>query len=276
MKARFGLALGCLVFQTLSASAQDAAPLPNGAVVQLGGPRLQVSGDIVDCAFTPDKRGLIVVHKAADRNLSNVVLFDVVTGLQRKHFDIHEAAKVVVAKHKPLMAVVTMHAFEVWDLDEGRLVRRWPRPDPWYKGSIAISPDGSQVIVSSRFMDPTPILRFDVATGDELSPLQTRPECQVSFSPDGKKIFTVSATFRSNERRRFGVGSALGTRSPARSSPNWSIVTTTPSSRRTGGRPPWAPMAGKSGLWTCSRRRRGPRSMPIMSISSSRLTASDW
>lgn len=204
------LALGCVLFITTLAAAQEKAKLPVGAALRIGVHRLRVAGPIADYAFTPDQRTLIVAYDEPNLRKPNLVLFDVATGLERQRLPITGAKYLAMAKHKPLLAVDTFNGIEVWDVATLKRVRQWDFPECIDEASaLAISPDGTQVVAAT----PT-LLRWDVETGKTLAPFRLPPSAyrieKLQFSADGSKLLTTESYVREYRNRRayFGPGGA--------------------------------------------------------------------
>lgn len=198
------LALGCLILITAPTSAQQKAKLPDGAVVQIGMPRLRVAGNITDHAFSPDQCTLVVIHDEKDVHKPNVVLFDVATGLERKRLPIRGAQHIAMARDKPLMVVDSYHGIEVWDLAADKRVQQWDFPECVDEaGAVAISPDGSTVIAAMPAL-----LRWNVTTGAALTSFKPRdaeyPIYALHFSSDGNKLVAYETYPRSYRSRYFG------------------------------------------------------------------------
>ena len=189
------LALACVLAGATITAAQEKPAMPQGAVARLGVSRLRVPHMILDSAFSPDQRTFVVVIHTQD---PNVFLFDVATGLERKRLDIREARRVAMARHKPLMAVITEQRIELWDLAGEKCLWHRRRPlEAFYAQAIAISPDGTQVVVaSSRAGKPggAILLRWDAPSGKELPSLYASNHLiqSVQFSDDSSKLVFVS------------------------------------------------------------------------------------
>lgn len=191
------LALGYALASNV-AVAQEQASLPEGAVARLGVHRLRVAASILDMAFTPDQRTLVVAFRAIGGQPPNVILFDVATGVERKRLEIVEARRLAIARDKPLMAVITEQFFEVWDLTaEKRLWQQRPPPGAFNPQALAVSPDGTQVVAAcSRGgkVGGAIILRWEARTGKTVPALYGANYSiqSVDFSRDGKAIVFVS------------------------------------------------------------------------------------
>src|ERR1043165_8630122 len=154
------LVLGCAWLVTSIAEPQETPALPAGAVVRLGVERLRVPGAILDTAFTPDHRTLLVVYREEDARQPNVVLFDVTSGLKLRHLDIRNARHVAIARAQPLMVVHTLDRFELWDLQPEKRVRDWKYPALANNiQMLAISDDGRQIVATATEEDKAVVLR---------------------------------------------------------------------------------------------------------------------
>jgi RNA polymerase sigma factor (sigma-70 family) len=86
-------------------------------------------------------------------------------------------------------------AIRLWDVEKGKLLRRWDGLGAMVMGfSVALSPDGKALATSARSDgagEPEQVVLFDAATGKELrrlgEPLAS-PCSRLAFSPDGKRI----------------------------------------------------------------------------------------
>ena len=87
MRRHGWLALTCVLAGATITAAQEKLPLPEGAVARLGVSRLRVPGHLLDSAFSPDGRTFVITFYVKKDDQPNVVLFDVVTGLERKRRD---------------------------------------------------------------------------------------------------------------------------------------------------------------------------------------------
>lgn len=176
------------------AHAQEKPALPDGAVALLGTHRLRVSAEITGTAFTPDHRTFVVVYREPDEKKPNVVLFNVATGLERTRLDVCNARHLAMARHKPLLALTTDKGLEVWDLAAEKRVQQLPYSKlAWYTRTLAISPDGSQVVAVRSEPDKT--LRWDTIAGKALPPIYP-PNGSLRFSADGSKVLTIDNPVR--------------------------------------------------------------------------------
>jgi WD40 repeat protein len=195
MRRHGWLALAWVLAGATITAAQEKPALPDGTVARLGMPRLRVSGRIFDTAFSPDGRTFVILSHGKKEEQSNVVLFDVATGVELKRLDIRDPRNVAMARHKPLMVVDANKGFEVWDLATAKLVKQWPYPAAgWSTTALAISPDGTEVVAAVSQRDKAVILRWDAATGKVLPARYptTSQICALCFSADGSKLLTAS------------------------------------------------------------------------------------
>jgi WD40 repeat protein len=190
MRRHGWLVLGWVALVTTTTTAQEKPALPEGAVARYGVQRLRVTANIVDTAFTPDGRTLVVVCQEQDEKKPNVVLFDVATGLERKRLEIFKAHHVAVAAYKPLMVLDTSAGFEVWDLAADKRVQKWSYPQV-----VAVAREQNREVV---------LLRWDPRTGKALPSVHppVLGVASVSFSADGSKFLAASAATLSGRDKK--------------------------------------------------------------------------
>ncbi|MCI0377681.1 MAG: WD40 repeat domain-containing protein [Gemmataceae bacterium] len=194
MRRHVWLPLACVLASATITAAQEKPALPEGSVARLGVPRLRVPEGIFDTGFSPDGRTFVIISRGKDGPW-NVVLFDVATGLERKRINIRDHHEVAMARHRPVMVVITTKGFEVWDLATEKLVNQWPHPAPvWSTTALAISPDGTEIVAALGQRDKAVVLRWNAVTGKALPARYptTSQICALSFSADGRKLLTAS------------------------------------------------------------------------------------
>ncbi len=192
MRRQIGVALAFILLNNLHVTSQEKTPLPAGAIAQLGTHRLRSAQGIQDFVLTPDGKSLIVVLQRYKENESNVLVFDVKTGLPRKRLAIVGANRLAIAAERNRLAVDTGKAVEIWDLDKETCIRNIAYSAPaQYAYSLAISADGSQLVVCSKEKDRPLLMRWNLTTGESLPTLRPLGDWTpiVQFAPDGKSFF---------------------------------------------------------------------------------------
>jgi WD40 repeat protein len=188
-----------------------AQPLPEGAIVQWKTD--DASGPMgFDAILTPDDCTLVVRQGARGSNYDppyHVLLYDAITGLERKRLDV-VAAEIAIARNVPMLAVATASGVEVWDLTKQQRVHQWPYPNgarSVKRAAVAIAPDGTQVAVAAGEESAT-IWRWDTATGARLASLDPQPKAKpaggprpmlfgggkitaLRYDPDGRRLYSA-------------------------------------------------------------------------------------
>ncbi|MGH2548887.1 MAG: WD40 repeat domain-containing protein, partial [Thermomicrobiales bacterium] len=192
---RIGFTVVCCVAISANLSAQEAPPLPKGAVARVGVHRMRVPGNIRDSAFTVDGHSFVVVHEPTDEQKENVTIFDVASGLARRRLPISYTYSIAVAGESSRMAVWANEGIQLWDMKTEKLVRKWKVPmGANSESAIAISNDGTRVAVIGTMRRQPVILRLDVDSDEPLPALypETYTLNSIQYSPDGKKLFSIS------------------------------------------------------------------------------------
>jgi WD40 repeat protein len=141
------------------------------------GPAIPMPGPVRSAAFSPDGRSLLTGGGRA-------CLWDRDTGRPLRHWPVADAEWATFCPGGDRALVVSGHFAHVWDVRTGQALGQTPYHPEGGVNSLAPSPDGQSVLISST--DGTAWL-WEVATGATLGP----PACReavgpVAFSPEGR------------------------------------------------------------------------------------------
>jgi RNA polymerase sigma factor (sigma-70 family) len=172
----------------------DDDPLPAGALIRLGSPRLRHGQAVSGLAFSKD--GKTLASGSWDRTLR---LWELPSGKELRRFEGHTGFVrcVALSPDGTVLASGGVEEFCLWDAATGRRLFRSSvvNGDVW---GVAFSPDGKTV--AHTMQGPvtaggsTGALIVDAATGKDVVSLvgHTNIVRAVAFSPDGKTVATAS------------------------------------------------------------------------------------
>jgi WD40 repeat protein len=176
----------------------ETGPLPDGALVRIGRPRLKLPGAAINVAFAPSGTTFVSAgnqgtgNKGAERL---VVLWDAATGQEVRQFRGHTAgveALAYSADGKRLVTGGLDTTVRLWDVASGKELRRFTGNTARVL-AVACSPD--RKLVASMGHDAW-VRVWDADTEKELRRLPGRKSqgtSNLQFSPDAKVLAAVSA-----------------------------------------------------------------------------------
>ena len=165
----------------------SAEPLPPGAVLRLGSPRLRMAAQVGGLALSPD--GKLLVACSAD---GMVRIWDTATASEVRFFRAHPwgGKGLAVSPDGKLLAIgSTNSTTSVWDLKSGKLRHRLKHP--YWVESVAFAPE-CNVLAVGDLLGGVGI--WDLATGKNLHQLQAHKQgaWALAFSPNGKVLASAS------------------------------------------------------------------------------------
>jgi WD40 repeat protein len=197
------LALVVLTAAGVGAAERDEEPLPPGAVLRLGSPRLSLAGQPRGIAFSPDGKTL-----AGCGGDDTVRLWDVATGKDRAVLRTrpYGVVRLAYSTDGKRLAGCSRGFGVVWDATTLKEVLRFSAGNCQ---ALAFSPDGGLLAVGD---DDGSTALVDAKTGKEITRFKGHDKWvwTLAFSPDGKTLATGSfdGTARLwdvNERAALGV-----------------------------------------------------------------------
>jgi WD40 repeat protein len=178
----------CVVAALLLLPPMQAAgdPLPPGARVRMGSPRLRHAGAVGPVVFSPDSKTL------ATGGWDNAIrLWDTATGKQTRLLLGHRSYLVALAFSPDGKRLASGSAHEperlrLWDLSTGKQLWAF-RPPTRHVMAVAFAPDGRTVALAN---DAGLVMLLDAESGKERFRLQQvrNTVCGLAFSPDGHSL----------------------------------------------------------------------------------------
>jgi len=158
-------------------------PLPLGALDRLGSSRLHHGFPVNALAFSPD--GKVVASSCED----SIFLWDVATGKLIRHFRLDWVTCLAFSPNgKELAAGSGIGISRLWDLSTGKETRHFGDGTKGKIRSLAFSPDGNTLAITSRGVSFWDVSTWEVSTGKSLKQFGNMPAFALSFSANGQLL----------------------------------------------------------------------------------------
>jgi WD40 repeat protein len=189
-------------------------PLPAGALARLGSLRMRLDGSMVDVAFAPDNRGIVVagtVLKKVENNtryMDNVLrLWDLAGGKTLREFEGAEQGcqqLAYSADGKTLACLTQMATLVFWNATTGKRLPMKIVLDGKNTQCFALAPTGNMAAIAARGGQDNAghIVLWDLTKNRQVTILQGHPWAidSLSFSGDGKQLTSASISVQLNNQ----------------------------------------------------------------------------